>query len=489
MKIRWRQHEVLLAGLLTLAAIAGLITKGSANWPQVGLLLLLLTCVLWINLLIVPFIVKAVANRRRGNLLFAAAATVLQLGAIAFVLALGANVATYYLQPHLTNYAGFGLLALFGYNDQPLTNYFAGFERGLALVGFYALYIFARETVIHRLEREEGGRLYRTMVCNQATLALTIFIAIPVVLRSFDLVPAESSFFTVYLFFVPPVILMYLLNTYYLFPKNEGKAFINLKNLVLWVFFALLCTFPFFAMMQHKPWDFFAVFIALQLWVVTPVSWFMYRQRKDRILQLRGVETSLLKSEADLQFLRTQINPHFLFNSLNTLYSTALQEDAGKTAEGVQKLGDMMRFMLHENHQDRIPVSLELEYLENYISFQKLRIQSSAGLAIEEDLRADCSHQVAPMLLVPLVENAFKHGISMTSPSWIKIRLWCEAKSLNFEVRNSVHSLRAADPEYKRSGIGLANVRNRLLLLYKNRHQFVYGEENNEFVARLSLQV
>src|SRR4029077_9103093 len=89
---------------------------------------------------------------------------------------------------------------------------------------------------------------------------------------------------------------------------------------------------------------------ALQLFIVTPITWWYYKTNEDKILQLRVVEKQLVKSKADLQFLRSQINPHFLFNVLNTLYGTALQENAVLTAEGIQKLGEMMRFMLHENN-------------------------------------------------------------------------------------------------------------------------------------------
>lgn len=255
------------------------------------------------------------------------------------------------------------------------------------------------------------------------------------------------------------------------------------------MFFTFICTFPFLVLIAHRSFGFFLIFWAVQLFFVTPVSWLIYQQRKDKILQLRGMEKSLLKSEADLQFLRAQINPHFLFNSLNTLYSTALQEESSNTAEGIQKLGDMMRFMLHENHLDFIPVSRELEYLENYISLQKLRIQSSPNIVIEEIVDGgNCPHQIAPMLLIPLVENAFKHGISLAGKSWIKIKLACDDKSINFEVRNSIHPLLSDDPEYERSGIGLKNIEERLSLLYKDKHEFVYGRQNNEFVARLCIQ-
>jgi len=223
---------------------------------------------------------------------------------------------------------------------------------------------------------------------------------------------------------------------------------------------------------------------------VSPLTWLLFQQNKDKILQLKGMERRLVKSTADLQFLRSQINPHFLFNALNTLYGTALMEGSDKTAQGIQKLGDMMRFMLQENTMDFIGMDKEIEYLRNYIALQRLRIQSSTEISIEDDLSDECYHnRIAPMLLIPLVENAFKHGVSLTERSWIKIKLVCDEQHVNFEVRNSVHPSANNDPEKNKSGIGLQNVKERLLLVYPGRHSLVYGVSENEFVATLSVQV
>src|SRR6202000_2564645 len=102
-----------------------------------------------------------------------------------------------------------------------------------------------------------------------------------------------------------------------------------------------------------------------------------------------------------------------------------------------------------------------------------------------------CGHQIAPMLLIPFVENAFKHGVSLTERSWIKIKLVCNDQYVNFEVRNSIHQAAGTDPEREQSGIGLQNVRDRLLLLYPGRHHLDYGmqEQGKEFVASLSLKL
>ena len=151
-------------------------------------------------------------------------------------------------------------------------------------------------------------------------------------------------------------------------------------------------------------------------------------------------------------------------------------------------LGDMMRFMLHENTQDFIPMNSEIEYLKNYIALQKLRTQTSPDLLIEDNITGlDCTHQIAPMLLIPFVENAFKHGISFTEKSWIKIELDCSPGHIIFEIANSVHPSIYDNPERENSGIGLKNVEQRLKILYKGKHEFMHGITGNEYIVKLKI--
>lgn len=239
---------------------------------------------------------------------------------------------------------------------------------------------------------------------------------------------------------------------------------------------------------SNKLFEFLLYWLFLLL-IVTPLNWLLYQQRKDKILQLKGMETALAKSATNLQFLRSQINPHFLFNALNTLYGTALREKSEQTAEGIQMLGDMMRFMLHENNLDLIPMNKEIEYLKNYIALQKLRIPSSTDIQIADNIGdVKCNRDIAPMLLIPFVENAFKHGISLKERSWIDIKLECTETFISFEVRNSIHTGYEGDMEKDKSGIGLKNVANRLKLLYSGRYELNVNRVKNEFIANLLIK-
>ncbi|MDB5030425.1 histidine kinase [Mucilaginibacter sp.] len=230
--------------------------------------------------------------------------------------------------------------------------------------------------------------------------------------------------------------------------------------------------------------------VGVGVFIVSPLAWYLYRQRLSKNIELVGLKTALGRSSANLDFLRSQINPHFLFNALNTLYGTALQENADRTGGGIQKLGDMMRFMLQENVQEHISLMREIDYLNNYIDLQKLRTQTSPDIVINAEIEESINGlQIAPMLLIPFVENAFKHGISLREPSHIKITLQTRGTQLLFDVYNSIHQKPDNDPEKNKSGIGLENVKQRLQLLYPKRHELVIRESAKEFFIHLTVNL
>jgi len=230
--------------------------------------------------------------------------------------------------------------------------------------------------------------------------------------------------------------------------------------------------------------------LAIQILLVAPLSWQIYKRRSASNAELYRLKSELGQSAASYTMLQAQINPHFLFNALNTLYGTALQENADRTGEGIQQLGDMMRFMLHENMQQSIPLSREIDYLHNFIALQQLRTQTSPDIVIQNEIpRYIGGLQITPMLLIPFVENAFKHGISLREPSHIKMSLNIQANTLYFDVHNSIHIKPDNDPEKGQSGIGLINLRQRLNLVYPKRHELIIRETGNEFFVHLTLQL
>ncbi len=253
------------------------------------------------------------------------------------------------------------------------------------------------------------------------------------------------------------------------------------------IFFAVL------AIEHRRPERIMVILFCLllvQYLALLPVTWWFYTTGKTRKDTMLNLQMALGRSAADLDFLRSQINPHFLFNALNTLYGTALQENALNTSEGIQKLGDMMRFMLDENHLEKIPMHKEVAYLQNYISLQRLRTQASADIQIEVQIdESYCGHDIAPMLLIPFVENAFKHGISLRSRSKISISLSCDAEHIYFDVYNTNHARPENETEKESPGIGLSNVRDRLTLLYPKRHELSIRQTATEYFVHLTIQV
>jgi two-component system, LytTR family, sensor kinase len=228
--------------------------------------------------------------------------------------------------------------------------------------------------------------------------------------------------------------------------------------------------------------------LVFQLVFTAPLAWEVYHYHLRTGKKIKRLMTALGQSDADYKFLQSQINPHFLFNALNTLLGMAMQEKAERTGEGIQMLGDMMRFMLREHSKEFIPLSKEIAYLHNFITLQKLRIRNSPDIVIETSIEdRESGLEILPMLIIPLVENAFKHGISLREPSRISVSLRTEEHTLYAEVMNTIHVKDRHDPEKDSSGIGLNNVTQRLQLMYPRMHEMVIRETEKEFFVRLKV--
>jgi LytS/YehU family sensor histidine kinase len=140
--------------------------------------------------------------------------------------------------------------------------------------------------------------------------------------------------------------------------------------------------------------------------------------------------------------------------------------------------------------QEQISLTREIEYLNNYIALQTLRTQTSPDIIIQPVIEEYIGNlQIAPMLLIPFVENAFKHGISLKEPSSIRISLLCKDKSIYFDISNSIHAKNSNDPESEKNGIGLNNVQQRLRLLYPGKHELTIRENGKEFFIHLTIHL
>ncbi len=294
----------------------------------------------------------------------------------------------------------------------------------------------------------------------------------------------------------PSGILIYLYSFYTLIPKalKKKRAFlIYLLRVLMWMAIAYFpLSFLLLAIIENGDAAFALTMFntAFQVLITAPLSWVLFKYQMKGNEQLFVLEKELGRSNANFDFLRSQINPHFLFNALNTIYGTAIQEKADRTGEGIEKLGNMMRFMLQENMQENISLAREIEYLNNYIGLQRLRTDPNPNISIEARIE-DQGHaiKIAPMLLIPFVENAFKHGISFREPCHIKITMEVKEKTLYFDVYNNKHMRPESDPEKDKSGIGLMNVKQRLKLLYPAKHELIIRETTKDFFVHLTLQL
>jgi LytS/YehU family sensor histidine kinase len=226
---------------------------------------------------------------------------------------------------------------------------------------------------------------------------------------------------------------------------------------------------------------YFILATLLFVWFVSLVYGFAMlqdRERRHRELLTRQ------RTEAELALLKSQVNPHFLFNTLNNLYSLSFRGDA-RTPDCILALSQMMHYMIHEAARDRVPLASEIRYLQEFILLQKLRIDG------EHEISATFPDpvpelQVAPLIFLPLVENAFKHsGLSVMGSGFIRIRLDSAAGEIRFTAANSLSGQGGAAAAV--SGTGLENLRQRLLHLYPERHSLMIRPAENEFLAELKI--
>lgn len=192
---------------------------------------------------------------------------------------------------------------------------------------------------------------------------------------------------------------------------------------------------------------------------------------------------------AELNFLKAQVNPHFLFNVLNMAYSSASKNDDQETAGIIEELANMMRYMLYESNVNRIALEKEIEYLQSFVNLQKKRLSSEVLPSIEFKVDGTIEkYQIAPLLLIPFVENAFKHGIRMGNETFIRIKLLVQDNLLQFEVKNSI-SKNSNELETQYGGVGLENVKKRLELLYPNQYELIINEEEKQYSVNLKLNI
>jgi len=245
------------------------------------------------------------------------------------------------------------------------------------------------------------------------------------------------------------------------FPENLDQY----KILSIDIFFRILMEFP------------VVIFAAL---IKMLSYWYQNQQHNQQLIKE--------KLEAELKFLKAQVHPHFLFNTLNNLYALTLKK-SNLAPEMVLKLSELLNYMLYESNVRTISLKKEIDLLYNFIELEKIRYGELLDIHIDVSGNTD-DKQIAPLLLLPFVENSFKHGVSKKlSNKWIRINLIADDSSLIVKVKNSKEQNDNSESSDYSEGIGLKNVRRRLDLLYPQKYHLDIFNNGNEFKVILKLEI
>lgn len=276
-----------------------------------------------------------------------------------------------------------------------------------------------------------------------------------------------------------------------LYRKFESKVII--RWLLLWflsgfVFAGLDNYFYqfFFGSQQFLPLKFFYEALYSLFFVISiPVTIELIFSLLKNTLQLQEIQRE--KFYAEKQLLMSQINPHFLFNTLNNIYSLSLDQSP-KLPTIILEMSDLLRYMLTLSKRDYISLAEEVDYIRNYIEMEKLRVDSP------DKIRFTCTNidsdlQIAPIVLLPIVENAFKHGNTIANKMRIDIEIVCEKKELSVTVINNKRDISSTEIEKERTSIGLRNLSKRLAILYPDRHLITTIDEMDMYKVKLWIKL
>jgi sensor histidine kinase YesM len=328
-------------------------------------------------------------------------------------------------------------------------------------------------------------------------LAWLIFFSLPFLLRpAYDTHEREhmdeKQLWSIYLgitYFL--LVVFFYLNAWFLIPRmlNKKNAFKYVMSIlgVFVVMCAMRYGFEKFFLKDHpidiKPailFTFFIFFFVLS--ASTAFQMIIDKMRQERKISAR--ENENLKTE--LSLLRSQVSPHFMFNVLNNMVALA-RKKSDVLEPSLIKLSSLMRYMLYEADEDKVPLQKEAEYLQSYIDLQQQRFGKNVAINVSLEA-ADTTYEIEPMLLIPFVENAFKHGTGLIADARIDIRLSTKPGKLFFSVRNKFNTA-SSEIKDKTSGIGLANVKRRLNLLYGDDYVLHIERKDNLFIVFLELNL
>ena len=287
-------------------------------------------------------------------------------------------------------------------------------------------------------------------------------------------IPAATNSLAMNVKITTPMTAFYMINFYCLVPRflyRRRYLHFWLSNLALFALcnLSVISLYRAVSSLENDYVLYISAFSVtfMYLFILGLATGMRYMKRSGE-MQVRLQEEQKRNAEAELVWLKNQLNPHFLFNTLNNI-SSLVRLDADTAQDSICQLSDLLRYTLYESNKPFVPVEGEIEFMQNYIDLMKLRCNDLAK--IETDMRPPQKPmRVVPLLFICLIENAFKHGVNSRMPSFIKVKLYGEGDGLVFTCENSLHPKGQTDRSG--SGIGLDNLKRRLELTYPDRYEY-----------------
>lgn len=279
----------------------------------------------------------------------------------------------------------------------------------------------------------------------------------------------------------------FYVNVYYLFPRFllKGQAWAYVWRVLAISAAIMLVQVGLEAHYGHQPpralFNIVALKFFISIMIIGTGTGYAYIEKMIRDQRL---EQEQLKTE--LSFLRSQVSPHFMFNTLNSMVALA-RKRSDKLEPALIELSNLMHYMLYESDQEKVSLSKEINYLQSYIDLQTLRFGHQVQIMFSKQHPPE-ERFIEPMLLIPLIENAFKHGIGLIEGPEINIQLKVDEDRLTLEVSNK-YNMYTQEVKDKVAGIGLANLMRRLKLLYPDRHEITAEKSGHWFNASLKIQL
>lgn len=236
---------------------------------------------------------------------------------------------------------------------------------------------------------------------------------------------------------------------------------------------------------MSKNFFFILILVLLVVGIISSISLLNYSFKtssKNKELQNKILNAQLQLKEQELHYLKRQIHPHFLFNTLNTIYGFALKQSI-HTPEIILKLSNLLDYILYQVNKPKVSLKEEVLHIKEYIDLEKIRFQDTLKVIFTSD-EIDGKIEVAPMLLIPFVENAFKHGSLVNGFLQIEIRVELKENQLNFRIENSIQNYEGKNES---TGIGLQNIRKRLDLNYPNNYTLTNKTKDNWYRVELAI--